>query len=170
MWPRTGTSTYKELYNIYCNYVAYHYGKPTIVFDVYDDLTTKSMAQPRRAGNKVGADVTFTEDIKVTMKKQVFLSNSYKKKMLIAMRGECLQKRGCRVLQANGDADLVIVKTAVESSQTKKTVYVGDNTDLIVLLCHYAKSQNHDLIFRPDPKPRSKQQVWEMKKVKPRAG
>ena len=80
MWPRIGTSTYKELYNIYCNYVAYHYGNPTIVFDVYDDLTTKSMAQPRRAGNKVRADVTFTEDMKVTMKKEVFLSNSYNNK------------------------------------------------------------------------------------------
>ena len=43
------------------------------------------------------------------------------------------------VLQADGDADLLI-KTTVESSQTKKTVHVGDNTDLIVLLCYYAKS------------------------------
>ena len=58
----------------------------------------------------------------------------------------------------------------MESFQTKKTVHVGDNTDLIVLLCYYAKSKNHDLIFRPDPKPRSKQQVSKIKKVKSELG
>ena len=32
--------------------------------------------------------------MKVTMKKEVFLSNSYNKKMLIVMLGECLRREG----------------------------------------------------------------------------
>ena len=37
---------------------------------------------------------------------------------------------------ANGDADLLVVKTAVESAIKNSMVLVGDGTDLPVLLCY----------------------------------
>ena len=46
--------------------------------------------------------------------------------------GQALQNEGCVTYHANGDAELLIVETAIESAQTKTTVLVGDDTDLLV--------------------------------------
>ena len=48
-----------------------------------------------------------------------------------------------------GEADLLIVKTTVESTQTNTTVLVGDDTDLLVLLCYHASKDVCDLHFTP---------------------
>ena len=50
------------------------------------------------------------------------------------MLSRCLQQNNCPRYQAKGDADLLIVKTAVESAQVMNTVLVGEDTDLLVLL------------------------------------
>ncbi|KXJ04925.1 hypothetical protein AC249_AIPGENE19089, partial [Exaiptasia diaphana] len=106
-----------------------------------------------------------------TMKKEVFLSNPENKKGLIKMLSESLRNKVCKVLQADGDADLLIAKTAVASSETKPTTLVGDDTDLLILLCYYTDLDNYDLVFRPEPKAKAKQQrTWHMKKVKAELG
>ena len=38
---------------------------------------------------------------------------------------------------AKGDTDLLIVKTTVKLSAEADVVLVGDDTDLLVLLCHH---------------------------------
>ena len=38
----------------------------------------------------------------------------------------------CQIYQAKGDADVLIVTTAVESAWQMITVHVGDHTDLLV--------------------------------------
>ena len=43
----------------------------------------------------------------------------------------------CHVIHAEGDADLIIVQTAVKSAEEHQTVVVED-TDLLVLLCFCA--------------------------------
>ena len=49
-----------------------------------------------------------------------------------------LEKSNCKTYHAPGDADLLIVQKAVQSATTSKTVLVGKDTDLIVLLCYHA--------------------------------
>ena len=39
------------------------------------------------------------------------------------------------ILHAKGDADVLIVKAAVESAKTADTILVMDDTDLLILLC-----------------------------------
>ena len=39
----------------------------------------------------------------------------------------------CQIYQAKGDADVLIVTTAVESAWQMITVHVGDHTDLLVI-------------------------------------
>ena len=51
---------------------------------------------------------------------------------------EALEKKNCETHHASGDADLLIVLKVVRSATTTSTVLVGDDTDLIVLLCYYA--------------------------------
>ena len=60
LWLR-GFSTYKEVYDLYCSYVRRKYGRTIVVFDGYDEMSTKAMTQQRRASGKVAATVTFTE-------------------------------------------------------------------------------------------------------------
>ena len=72
-WPR-GSTTYSEICNLYCSYVHRKYGNAIVVFDGYDEMSTKKkMTQQRRTGGKAGATVTFSESMKVTLKKEVFL-------------------------------------------------------------------------------------------------
>jgi hypothetical protein len=51
------------------------------------------------------------------------------------------------------------------------TVLVGDDTDLLVLLCYHADVEAHDLFFKTEPKSRSqKKRVWDIKKTKSALG
>ncbi|KAK3735524.1 hypothetical protein QZH41_001205 [Actinostola sp. cb2023] len=130
------------------------------------------MTQKRRTAGKVGATVTFTEDMRITMKKDHFLSNVKNKQQFINMLSQFLQKIGCETYHAQGDADVLIVKTDVESARTRSTVLVGDDTDILVLLCHYTSPDDGcDVYFKPEPKANSmKRRVWNVKKVKQQWG
>ena len=113
------------------------YGNAIVAFDGYDEMSSKSMTQQRRTGGKAGATVTFSESMKVALKKEVFLSNP-RKQQFIKMLSRCFQQN-CPTYQAKGDADAHIMKTAVESAQEKNTVLVSYDTDLLVLLCFYTR-------------------------------
>ena len=85
-----------------------------------------------RSAGKTSTTVTFTDDMTVTMKKDSFLSNAENKKRFIAMLRWYLAEDGCETLQAVGDADILIAKTAVASAAMHPTALVGDDTDLLV--------------------------------------
>ena len=111
------------------------YENAIVVFDGYDDMSTKNMTHQRRAAGKAGATVTFTENMKVTLKKDNFLANPKNKQRFINMLSCFLREDNCPTYHAEGDDDVLIVKTAVESARERNTVLVGDDTDLFVLLC-----------------------------------
>ena len=113
------------------------------------------MTHQRRSAGKGSATVTFQDWMKVTAKKDAFLANTENKKRFIAMLQRHLSESGCSTLQAKGDADVLIVKTAIDSAVTHPTVLV-DDTDPLVLLCHHTKADGNDLYFRPEPKANSK--------------
>ena len=97
--------------------------------------------------------MTFTEDMKATMKKDQFLSNSRNKQWFFKMLSQFLHKIGSETHHAQDDADVLIVKTAVESARSRPTVLVGDDTDLLVLLCYYTIPVGGcDIYFKPKPK------------------
>jgi len=137
------------------------YGNVIVLFDGHDDMSTKNMTHQRRAAGKAGATVTFTENMKVTLKKDNFLANP---------KNCFLQEDNCPTYHAEGDADVLIVKTAVESARERNIVLLGDDTDLLVLLCFYTRSDSFDLYFKPEPKANSRKRVWNMKKVKEQLG
>ena len=58
------------------------------------------------------------------------------------------------------DADVLIVQTTIASAQTKHTILVGDDTDLLVLLLHFDIDVNN-IFVSPDNTQTSKtEQVW----------
>ena len=56
------------------------------------------------------------------------------------------------MLYAEGDADLLIVQTAVTMSNTCPVVLVGDDMDLFVLLLYQSWVELNDIFFCPEPK------------------
>ena len=61
------------------------------------------------------------------------------------MLSNMLEMAGCTTIHAEGDADAMIVDAAIESAKSINTVLVGDDTDLLVLLCHHADINSNDI-------------------------
>ena len=107
----------------------------------------------------------------VPLKKKEFLSNQRNKQRFIYLLANKLRVAGHAVSQANGDADLLIVKTAVQAARSHNSVLVGDDTDLLVLMLYHGEMDANDLFFIPQPKQHSKtRRVWNIKKTKSALG
>ena len=65
----------------------------------------------------------------LTLKKDLFLKIKENKQAFIKMLGKKLQSSGFRVFHTDDDADVPIVKKAIEVSQTANTTVTGDDTD-----------------------------------------
>ena len=125
----------------------------------------------KRLSSVSGPSVNFDSDMVLKLKKDVFLSNTANKQRLINLLREKLQLSGCNIIHAPGDADLMIVQMAVQSAKSITTVLVGDDTDLLVLLCHHADTNACDLFFIPQPKQRSTtRKIWDIKKTEAALG
>ena len=168
--PWTRRTTYREVCTVYTEYVTKKYGEAIVVFDGYGESSTKDMVHQRRAKGQAGVNVTFNEDMKLTMKKASFLANSANKQQFIKMLGHHLEKK-CKVYHASGDADLLIVQKAVESASLMDTALVGEDTDLLILLCYHASLDSHNIFLRPEPKKTAKKpKVWYIQDVKEQLG
>ena len=69
--------------------------------------------------------------------------------------------------KAESDADTTIVNTALEYSHETDTVVVGDDTDLLILLCVLSTNTQNKVYFRPEPKSSAKEKpyCWDIIKV-----
>ena len=129
--------SFQCILNKYVTYVQSHFGSDVIVvFDGYanNSRSTKASERIRRSNNKKCCDVFFTENMNATTTTQdKFLSNINNKKRLISMLANYLAKENILVKQDIDDADLLIVKTAIEHC-FKNVVVVADDIDILVLL------------------------------------
>ena len=66
------------------------------------------------------------------------------------MISDQLRERYCTVVNAHGDADVDIVKTAVETYIQHTTTLIGEDTDLLVLLLYYVQGEVMNLYSRSD--------------------
>ena len=115
--------------------------------------------------------MTFKQDMELTVKKEQFVANNTNKQKFINMLGDHLESHKCKVHHAPGDAELLIVQKAVESATMRNTVLVGDDTDLLILLCYHESLDSHCIFFRPEPKKTTKNpRIWDIKAVKEQLG
>jgi len=158
--------TWEAIYSHFTSYIAKKFGLATIVFDGYNDgPTTKYGVHARRAKGDVGPTVQFTSDMVCTVRKDKFLSNNANKQRFIHMLGTKLEQQGCDVLHARADADVLIAQTAVTLANQHDTVLVGDDTDLLVLLCSLSRDVCYKLYFRPETRQQAKKETrfWYIK-------
>ena len=76
----------------------------------------------------------------------VSFQSGKKKQNFIHMLGNHLVEKGCNVIHAEGDADLMITKTAVKSAEEQPTVVVGGYTNLVILQCLYANVSHQEIL------------------------
>jgi len=60
-----------------------------------------------------------------------------------------MNEAGIQTSHATGNADVLIVLTAVRSSMSRYTVLIGDDTDLLVLLCYHESAMSFPIYFQP---------------------
>lgn len=165
-WQR-GT-TYNDICKQYTNYVTKHYGHAIIIFDGYlQELSTKDGAHQHRTGGRTGLTVDFTKDMVMKIKKEEFLSNKTNKQKFIMLLSDCLKQVGCDIRHAVGDADVLIVQTAIQSAMKCQTILIGEDTDLIVLLCFHVTNSCYDIFFQSEKRRGTKRnpRCWNIKYV-----
>ena len=83
------------------------------------------------------------------------------------MLDQSVEHVGCETRHAKGDADVLIVETTVLSAMYCETTLVGDNTDLLVLLCFHVKEDSCGVFFKPEVRSWTKKspRCWNIKYV-----
>ena len=72
--------------------------------------------------------------------------------------------RNCKKMDAvfffhQGDADVQIIKKTWKMAEEVDTVFIGDDTDLLVLLLYHDEPRKN-MFFEPEPKKNAMGRVW----------
>lgn len=125
----------QEIIRKYISYLKKNFGSDVIiVFDGYtlNTSSTKSAERLRRSNKATSTDILFTENMAITVQQDKFFGNINNKTRFIKYLSESLKKNNFIVKQAEDDADLLIVKTALGVSCQRATI-VSEDTDVLVL-------------------------------------
>jgi hypothetical protein len=107
--------------------------------------------------------VSFIETTPFRSKKEAFLANNENKHNVILMLRRIMDSNDIETRKAPSDADLLIATTAVQSSITKPTIILGEDTDLLILLLYYYECGYMQLICRPNhDKKTVKSNIWDI--------
>ena len=160
-------TTFVRLCEIYIDHVKHTYPEAKVVFDSYPDRpTTKDVTHLRRSKGQRTTTVLFTEGMPCKTKKDLFLSNNQNKQRFIDLLAAKMRHENIEVLQAEDDADLLIAKTALAVAEHQTTVVIGEDTDILVLLCHHIKDNHMQIIFRSGKQSHGKGcKTWDINKT-----
>ena len=84
-----------------------------LLFDGYQTISTKAMTHQRRTGGKLGQQVTFTDEMILTMKKETFMAHPDNKQKFIDMLSQYLNMYNCTTYHADAEADVLIIQMAI---------------------------------------------------------
>ena len=111
-WPEN--VTFGELLNHCVASIRSKYGSCHIVFDGYKIPSTKDHEHSRRSIKLKSCDVHFSEEMKVSTKRDDFLSNNNNKSLFISNLARVFQLDGQDVTLSEADADIDIVRVAMQ--------------------------------------------------------
>ncbi|CAF4889681.1 unnamed protein product [Pieris macdunnoughi] len=136
--------TFNVILDKYVQYVRRHFGsRVTVVFDGYDDYTRniKAAEQRRRnAASSTSSDIIFDDSMTVPTSQQKFFANNHNKSRFISMLKAKFTAENISVEQANDDADVLIIETAIKKfSVTNTTVVVAPEKLLNTIFCNCKK-------------------------------
>ncbi|KAL5005019.1 hypothetical protein ScPMuIL_018475 [Solemya velum] len=138
-FPWKKDATFGDIVKTYVDYLK-TFANLTVVFDGYaSGPTTKDMTHRRRSHGMVGSNVLFRASMSLKSKKEHFLANTENKQNCIHFLCKRLEASNIENSKANGDADTLIAQTGVERAKFGVTHVIGEDTDILVLLCHYVQ-------------------------------
>ncbi|VDI27019.1 Hypothetical predicted protein [Mytilus galloprovincialis] len=165
--PWTKDQTFSQICSKYVDHVKKKFRSSTIVLDGYDNHSTKDITHMRRSKGIVSNVVTFTKDMPFRVKKETFLANDANKQRFVNLLKDTFIENGIDAIQAEDDADLLIVQTAVAKSSAEEVIVFGEDTDLLILLCHHAKQDQKPIYFTSDKQATTKaHKIWDISKTK----
>ena len=144
---------FAEICSTYVQFVKKRYQHCIVVFKWYGQgVNTEDSTHGRKTAGVIGTEVRFTRASTFRGKKQTLLENRKTKQLFINMMSQTMNKEHIETFHAAADAHLLIVLTAICSSMTKFTILVGDDTDLLQLLCYHTQLASHPIYLQPRPK------------------
>ena len=149
--------TYNQVVKSYIDFVIHKYGRQaSIVFDGYlNGPATKDATHLQR--NNWSNVIDFDGDMLVCDTKERFLSNDVNKQHFIDALSSAFLENSIVTHHADGDADCLIVSTALSKANDKSVAIVGQDTDLLVLLMYHVRPQMSNVYFA------SRSRVWDIK-------
>ena len=126
-------------------------GPACIVFDSYNTLTTKAPEQKRRRTHYTPHPDVRLELSTPVPAKDAFLANMNNKQAIMNLLGSYMSQRGYESHHAGdeGDADVIIVRKALEYARAGFKVIVSANdTDILVLLLYHVSSEMDVSMYR----------------------
>ena len=116
---------FDEILHKYVNYIIRHYTQNSfVIFDGHPDaLSTKSVERLLRTQKSIGREINFNRQTKITFAQENFFSMTIKK--MIDLLREELTKNDIKNDQAEEDADLLIITTAIEVAAKENVKIVG---------------------------------------------
>ena len=125
--------------------LVHKYPKCTVVFG-YPEAQTKDPTHTHRL-EKIGpcSEVGVTLKSLLTVSKDKFLGKKKSKQQFIWLLSKKLEESRVPVHHAHDDADFLVASTAIIESQRNTVVLVANDTDVILLLCHYFCDELSDI-------------------------
>ena len=152
VWHRN--ESFAAICTNYIQYVKRHYGSNSIIiFDGYPadpaKKNTKSAERLLRSQAQASADVLFDESMIATFTQARFLANEKNKSRFISMLKKRFEESNYTVQQAAEDADTLIVRTAISMSSSFQSVFIVEDSDLLVLLIALEKAHPNVHFLKP---------------------
>ena len=148
-----GTS-FINICQVYIDYVKHNFADATVVFDGnLESPSTKDVTHMRRNKGQRSTDIIFTESMPCKVKKELFLSNKRNKQRFINLLSAKMMEQQINVHNADDDADLLVVQTALDFAKQNSTIVIGEDTEILVLLCHHIKTCHKQVIYKYAKRP-----------------
>ena len=126
----------------------------------------KDTAHLKRSKGMKGISVQFSLNAKLSMTIEKFLVSKGNKQKFINCLVSYLGTYDISVVQADNDADTLVVTTAIDAVKTCDVIVIGEDTDILVLLLHYYNLDLPFKIFFTSEKNTKKRRIWDICEVK----
>ena len=116
-----------------------------MLFDGYEYDSTKDHQHKRRQTGKVSASIVIAKNAQVHRDQQAFFSNEKNKTNFISLLTTHLRGTSHQVEVSCGDADTLIVSSALEFAWNGEAV-VAECTDVLIMLVYHWRNCMEDMI------------------------
>jgi hypothetical protein len=155
-------TTFSSVANLYYGYICRNYKNPTVIFDGYENATTKDHERARRNSIPQSSFVAIIPDNLIPYTQNRYFSLEDNKKEFVKFLSNYLGEKGVELVNCKGDADSEIVRVALSIARQNvgTTAVVADDTDIaVMLLYHYTDEMDDIFLLQPNSN-----SMWSMKK------